>query len=212
MAEAAKADSKLNGIDAGIRSSQPGVGNVHEAHFSADVVFAPQEVEADGAAGGEIDAGSAFGDFGIGKESAAAKLEVGNDAAAVGQHPLEGERIDAGAVGGVRFLNDEENGDGVDGIFQTAAEKPRAMGIGENQAVTEADVPNAVAGLGAVGAVASASPYLNFVAARDRAGLGACQRGTEENDKDEGCEESSHRCVSLKLFELDDRWLGSKKI
>ncbi len=67
LAEQAKAYSKLNGIDAGIWGSKSGVRNMHVANFSADVVFAAQEVQADGAAGSEIDAGRCFGDFGIGK-------------------------------------------------------------------------------------------------------------------------------------------------
>ncbi len=55
LAEQAKAYSKLNGVDAGIGRGKPGVRNMHVANFRADVVFAAQEVEADGAAGSKID-------------------------------------------------------------------------------------------------------------------------------------------------------------
>ena len=204
LAEAAEANAKLNGVDAGIRSGEPGVRNVHVANFRADVVLAAQEVQANGAAGGEIDARCSFGDFGIGKESAAAEFEVGNDAAVCVERPLEGERIDAGTVSGVRFLNDQENGDGVDCIFQTAAKESGPVGIGENQSVTKADIPNTVAGLAAVGAVAAASPHLPFIAARNRAGLGACRRGAEEYGNGEGGDNSSHCGVSLTFFEFGD--------
>src|SRR5260370_28921928 len=93
LAEQAKTDAKLNGIDAGIGRSQPGVGNMHVANFRADVGFAAREVQAQSAAGSEIDAGRCFGDFGIGKESAAAKLAIGNHAAVRVQRPLESDRL-----------------------------------------------------------------------------------------------------------------------
>src|SRR5260370_33474539 len=118
LAEQNKSQSELHSIDAGIRSCKPGFRNMHVATFRADVVLAAQEVEAKGAAGGEIDAGGAFWDFGVGEESAAAKFEIGNDAAVCVQRPLEGERIYADAVGGVCFLNDKKDGGVIDRVFQ----------------------------------------------------------------------------------------------
>src|SRR5260370_26124943 len=143
------------------------------AKFRAEVVLAAQEVEAKGAAGGEIDAGGGFWDFGVGEKSAAAKLEIGNDAAVCVQRPLEGEGIYADAVGGVCFLNDKKDGDGIDCVFQAAAEEARAVRSSENQAVTEADIPHAGAGLAAIEPMASAGPDLQFVSALDRASLRA---------------------------------------
>src|SRR5260370_2642206 len=122
LAEAAKTQRKLNGIDAGIQSGKPGVRNVHVADLRADVVLAAQEVDAKGAAGGEIDAGGGFWDFGVGEESAAANFEIGDHAAARVQRPLEGERIYANAVGGVRFLSDQADRDGVDRIVQAGVQ------------------------------------------------------------------------------------------
>src|SRR5260370_8120569 len=104
LAAQAKTDAKLNGIDAGIGRSQPGVGNMHVANFRADVVFAAREVQAQSAAGSEIDAGRCFGDFGIGKESAAPKLEIGNHPAVSVQRPLETKRLSSNTVSRVRFL------------------------------------------------------------------------------------------------------------
>src|SRR5260370_32126264 len=133
------------------------------------VVLVAEEVGAKGAAGGEIDAGGAFWDFGVSEEGAAAKLEIGNDAAVCVQRPLEGERIYADAVGGVCFLNDKKDGDGIDCVFQAAAEEAGAVRSSENQAVTETDVPYAIAGLAALEARASAGPDLPFGAALGRA-------------------------------------------
>src|SRR6266852_9677452 len=177
LAEETKTQTKLNGIDAGIGRCKSGVRNVHVADFRADVVLAAQEVEAKSAAGGEIDAGCEFGHFCIGKEGAAANFEVRNYALARVQRPLESERIYACAVGGVRFLNDQEDGDGVDSIFQSAAQETGSVRSGEDLAVTEAFVPDAVAGLASIDPVATAGPHLQFAASLARAGLRAhCRR------------------------------------
>src|SRR6266851_5069129 len=146
---------------------------MHVANFRADVVFALQEVQADGAAGSEIDVGCCFGDFGIGKESAAAEFEIGNDAAVSVQRPFEGERIYANAVSGVRFLSNEEDRDGVDRIFQAATKETWSVRLGEDQAITKTRVPDAVAGLAASDPVAASGPNLQFVAAFNGTGLSA---------------------------------------
>ena len=177
LAEQTKTQTELNGVDAGIRRCQPGVRNVHIANFGAEVVLAAKKVESGSGAGGEIDAGCSFGHFCIGKEGAAANFEVRNYALARVQRPLESERIYACAVGGVRFLNDQEDGDGVDSIFQSAAQETGSVRSGEDQAVTEAYVPDAVAGLASIDPVATAGPHLQFVAALDGAGLRSQCRG-----------------------------------
>src|SRR6266852_3309689 len=123
LAETTKTQTKLNGIDAGIRRCKSGVRDVHVADFRADVVLAAQEVQAQGGAAREIDAGCSFGHLGIGEESAAAKFEIRNDTAVRVQRPFEGERVYANAVSGVRFLNNQEDRDGVHCIFQTAAQE-----------------------------------------------------------------------------------------
>src|SRR6266404_4716813 len=139
----------------------------------ATCIFRTLDLQADGAAGSKIDPGRCFGDFGIGKESAAADFEIGNDAGVGVQRPLESERIYANAVSGVRFLSNEEDRDGVDRIFQAAAKKTWPMRFAEDQAVTKTHVPDAVAGLAASDPVAASGPNLHFVAALDRAGLRA---------------------------------------
>src|SRR5260370_25998099 len=171
LAEQNKSQSELNGIDAGIRSCKPGVRNMHVANFRADVVLAAPEVEAKGAAGGEIDAGGAFWDFGVGEESAAAKLGIGNDAAVCVQRPLKGEGIYADAVGGVCFLNDKKDGDGIDRVFQAPAEEAGAVRSSENQAVTQADIPYAIAGRASIEPVSPAGADLQFLSALDRRSL-----------------------------------------
>src|SRR5260370_569017 len=74
---------------------------MHVANFRADVVFAPQEVQADGAAGSEIDLGCCSGDFGIGKESAASEFDMWTDAGALGRQPCEGGKFTRSEATGI---------------------------------------------------------------------------------------------------------------
>ena len=160
LAEKTEAQTELNGIDARIQRGKPSIRNMHVAYFRADVVPATQEVEAQGAASREIDARCAFWHLCIGKESAAADFEIGDDAGVRVQRPFEGERVYANAVGGVRFLNDQEYRNGVHRVFQAAAEGTWSVWRGEDQPVAESYVPNAVAGLAAIDPVAAAGPHL----------------------------------------------------
>jgi len=74
--------------------------------------------------------------------------------------------------------------------------------LSENQTVTKTHIPDSVAGLTAVNPVAPASPHLQFVASVDRAGLRAnCWRAVEENKKEEACDFSLQRKISLKYFD-----------
>ena len=202
LAEKTKAYTKLNSIDAGIGRGKPGVGNMHVAHFGADVVFATEEMQACSAAGSEIDAGCSFRDFGVGKERAATKFEIRDDAAARGQRPFEGKGIYANAVSGVRFLNNYEDGDGVHRIFQATAQETGSVRLGENQTVTKTHIPDSIAGLAAIEPVAAAGPNLQFMASLDGAGLRAnCWRAVEENKKEDACDFSLQRKISLKYFD-----------
>ena len=212
LAEQTKAHSKLNGIDAGIRSCKTGVGNMHVADFRADVVSAAQKVKTQSAARSEINMRCSFGDFRIGKKSAAANLKIGNDAAVRGQRPFESEGVYAGAVGSIRFLSYQKDWDGIDCIFQPAAEKPGTVRRGKDQAVAEAHVPHAVAGLAAIKAMPAAGPNLPFMFTLDRPGLAANRRDIQEYGKDENHKDSLHRSVSSGLFDSSNRGPGAEKI
>ena len=84
------------------------------------------------------------------------------------ERPFERERIHPKAVSGVLFLKDEERRNRINGVFQPAAQETGAMRRSEDQTIAQTDIPNTVARLAAVGAVAPASPDLNFVLAFDR--------------------------------------------
>src|SRR5438105_1028514 len=142
---------------------------MHVANFRGDVVFTAQEVQTEGTATSKIDAGCSFRNLGIGKDRASPDLDIRNHVAARGERPLEAERIYAHAVSCVRFLNHEENWDGVHCVLQAAAEKTGPVWRGQDQAITEARVPNTVAGLAATDSVAPAGPHLQFMSTLDRA-------------------------------------------
>ena len=142
-------------------------------------------MQADCAAGREIDSRSSRRHLRISEESAPANFEIRNDVAARGKRPLEGKRIYARTIGGILFLNYDERWNCFDGVFQAATEKAGTMRLRENQPIAQANIPNTVAGLAAVGAVASASPNLDFMLAFDRTGLGTGNWNTQRNRKKE---------------------------
>jgi hypothetical protein len=213
LAEAAKTQSKLNRIDAGVGGREPGVGNVHVADFGADVVLAPQEMQAQGSAGGEIDPRSSRRHLRIGEKSAAANFEVGNDTAASIERPFEGERIQADAVSGILFLKNKEGRNRIKRVFQTATQETGTMRGGKNQTVAQTDIPNAVAGLAPRDAVASASPDLHLVFAFD----GTCLRASnwnaqEKRDRKSRRNHSPQRGVSSGQFEVQATKFDAEKI
>src|SRR6202007_370628 len=110
--------------------------------LGADVVLTAEEMQAESGARGEIDVGSSLGDFGVGKESAAANFEIRNYALASVQRPFEGQRGYASAVSGVLSLNDQEARNGVDSVLQPAAKKPGPGRSREDQAITKPDIPD----------------------------------------------------------------------
>src|SRR5467141_4157210 len=160
LAEETEAQTKLNGIDAGIGRCKSRVRNMHKADFRAEVALATEEVQTESGAGREIDVGCSFGHLCAGKERAAAKFEIRNHAAVRVQRPFEGERVYAHTVGCVRFLSDQEDRDGVHRILQAAAQKTGTMRRGEDQAVTESHIPDAIVRLAAIEPVAPTGPHL----------------------------------------------------
>ncbi len=205
LTEPAEAQAQLNCVDAGIGRSKAGVGNVHEANLRAQVALGAQKMQADGAAGRKIDSRNSRGHLRVCEERPAANLEIGYDVAPRSKRPFERKRVHTHAVGRILLLNHDENRHRLDGILQAASEKPGPMRLRENQTVAQANIPNTVAQLAAVSAMASAGPNLDFMLAFDgtslRAGNGNTQ-GEHKKEKSENCT-SQRRVSSAKL----DSWL-----
>src|ERR1700740_3508404 len=126
-----------------------------------------------GSGGREIDSRSSLGHLGVVEQRAAADFEIGHDAAPRSHQPLERKRIYAEAVSRIRFLHNQESRHGFHSIFHSAAEDAAAVRPRENETVTQAEIPNTIAGLAAVHSVTTTGPDLNFVATFDRSSLGA---------------------------------------
>ncbi len=90
--------------------------------------------------------------------------------------PLEAERVEAYAIGGVRGLEHREDGDCVDRIFESSAKKAGQVRAGEDPSVAQAGVEGAGVASSAAYGVAAARPDLDFVAALLRTGLGNGQQ------------------------------------
>ena len=127
-----------------------------------------------------------MGTFWLVNTTAAAEFDVGRETAVALEVPLEGDGVKAHAVGGVRGLEDEEHGDGIDCVFEASAEKAGKMRAGEDPSVAQAGVEGAGVAASAADGVAAAGPDFDFVAAFFGTGLGQAEGGCDQQKvKDE---------------------------
>ena len=124
----------------------------------------------------KVDGVRARGNVVIGKNHAAGELKIGREAPAAHEIPLQAERVEAYSVGCVRRLKDEEDGYGVEGIFEASAEKTREMRIGENPSIAQAGVECAGVRGSSGNGVSTAGPDFDLVAALLGTGLGDAMR------------------------------------
>src|ERR1700722_4524907 len=121
--------------------------------------------------GGEVYGVGVSGDVVVGEEGAAGEFEIGREAAMANEIPLEAERVESQAVGGVGGLENEKHGNSVDGVFETSAKKTGEMRAGDNPSIAEAGVEDAGVAASAADGVAAAGPELDFVTVFFGAGL-----------------------------------------
>lgn len=170
----------LHRVNPRIRSCQSCVRDVHVTQFQTYVVFRAEDVHAERGLIHEVHGVGAGGNVVIGKKHSACEFQVGREASVALEVPLQAERIETHAVGCVRGLESEENRDGVDGIFESSAEKARKVRSREDPSVAQAGVERACIASSAADRVAPSCPNLHFVAAFFRAGLGEAERGCDE--------------------------------
>src|SRR5579863_4748002 len=107
----------------------------------------------------------------VGEDRAASEFEIGRNAPVAFEVPLQSEWIEANAVCRVRRLKDEEDWNGIDGIFKTATEETRKVRVGEDPSVPQSGVERASVAAAAADRVSAACPDLDFVAAFFGSGL-----------------------------------------
>src|SRR5689334_8154522 len=79
--------------------------------------------------------------------------------------PFQPERIEAQADGGVRGLEDQENRDGVERVFEASTEKSWQVRISQNPAIAEPGIEGSGVLRPSWDGVSAAGPDLNLVAA-----------------------------------------------
>jgi len=169
--EPSDAEADLDCVDSWIWRGQACVRDMQVAEFDAPVIFWAENVGAERGGGGEVYGVGVGGDVVVGEESASAELEIGGEAAAADEIPLEAERVESHAVGGVGGLEDEKHGNGIDGVFETSAKEAGEMRGGDDPSVAEAGVEDAGVAASAAHGMAAAGPELDFVAVFFGAGL-----------------------------------------
>ena len=170
--EFANPQAHLHRVDSRIRCRQACVRDVHVAQFEADVALRAEDVHSQRGLVHEVDGVGSGGNVVVGEQRAAGEFQVGREASVALEVPLEAERVEAHAVGGVGRLEDQEDRNSVDRIFEASAEKAGEMRAGEDPSIAQAGVEGACVAASAADGVAAARPDLNFVAALLRTGLG----------------------------------------
>ncbi len=167
------ADSQphLHRVDPGIRRGQSGVRDVHVAQLEADVMPGAKDVHAERGLVHEIHRVRSGGNAVVGEDRATGEFKIRREAPATLKVPLQAERIEAHSIRRVRGLENQEDRNGVDRIFEASAEKAGKMWAGKDPSVTQASVEGAGAAATAGDGVSAASPNLNFMTALFRPGL-----------------------------------------
>ena len=90
--------------------------------------------------------------------------------------PLQPQRIEADAVGGVRRLKGEKYWNSIDGVLKTAAQKSRKVWVCEDPSVAQARVEHSGTAAPATHGMSAARPDLDFVAPFLRGSLSGRKR------------------------------------
>jgi hypothetical protein len=175
--KSSNAQPHLYRVDPRIRRGQACIGDVQIAQFQAPVVLRAEDVRAQGSGGSEVHGVGAERDVVVGEQRAAAEFEVGREAAAADEIPLQTERVESHAVGGVGGLENEKHGNRIDGVLEASAQKAGEMRAGDDPPVTQAGIEDAGIPASAADGVSAARPDLDFVTVFLGAGLRQRDRG-----------------------------------
>src|SRR5579864_1574403 len=155
MEEPPQAEHHLNSVDAGIRRTQAGIGDVQVAYCNKRVPMTPEELHAKRGPGSEIDVGGSGRHLLSGEQQATVNFHVGRPAAVALEIPLQNNRINAGAKG-IVALQDERAWHRIHGILEAAAQRARTMRIREHPTIAQAEAENAGVASASVGAASAA--------------------------------------------------------
>jgi len=178
--ESSHTQPHLDRVQSGIRIAQSRIRDVQVTQFEAPVVFFAKNVRAQRGGRSEVDVVGKAGDIVVGEQGSATKFEEWREAAVPLEIPLKPERAEAQAIGGVRWLKDDEYGNHVDSIFEASAKDAGKMGFGEDPSKTHAGVKDAGSRGAARYGMAASGPQLNFVSPRLGRNLGPNNSGSKE--------------------------------
>src|SRR4029077_8563990 len=98
LREAPESNAYLEGIDPRIRRGYVGIGNMHEPHFRAPVVFAAQKMQSECAGSRKVHSRRPRRDLRVGEKRAACNSNISRHAAPRRKIPLQRERIQPNSV------------------------------------------------------------------------------------------------------------------
>ena len=106
-----------------------------------------------------------------GEQRSSAQLDIRRHPATSSEGPIQVDRVQPDSVSGIRRLNNQIKGHGVERVFESALEESRTMWIRQHPAVAQTRVPYPGAAAAAGDGVTARRPDLKLRGATLRSGL-----------------------------------------
>src|ERR1700730_6469458 len=119
--ESSDAESDFHRVESGIVIPKTSIRDVQIARFQTPVIFCREDVGTDGCRGGKVHSVRSCRHVVVRDEHSTVEFEVRRKAAVAVEVPLQPERAGSRSVGGIRGLEDEKDGGGVDGVLKASA-------------------------------------------------------------------------------------------
>ena len=138
--ESSDAESNFHGVETGIVIPKPGIRDVQVARFQTPVIFRREDVRTERCGRCKVHAVRSRGYVVVGDEHSTVDFEVRRETAVAFEIPLQPERAEPHTVGGIRGLEDEKDGDGVDSVLKASAKKAGEMRAGKDPSIAQTGV------------------------------------------------------------------------
>src|ERR1700730_7800747 len=133
------------------------------ANLDTETMLFAQQMHAHRRRGSKVHTRSSNGHLMIGKQHSTTQFEVRLDPSPSREVPLQSQRVKSRSVSGVVALEDHENRNRVQSVFESSVEKSRTMRPGQDPAITQANIPDIDIRCPSGNGVPAARPYLDFM-------------------------------------------------
>src|ERR1700738_3540599 len=131
LREAPESKPYLDGVDSRIRRGEAGIGDMHEAHFRAPVVFAAQKMQSESARSRKVHPRGSRRHLGIAEKHAPSELRIGRQAAPPRKIPFQSNRIQSKSISRAGRLRQQKYRHNVHRILKSSPQRTMPHRIGE---------------------------------------------------------------------------------